>query len=58
MLLKKAHLRRYLHPSSLRRTTKYASLLGILGALHLSIFEQPEKKDFFSTWREAYEQIH
>jgi hypothetical protein len=32
----------------LRRTAKYASLFRISGALHLSIFEQPGKNDFFS----------
>jgi len=37
------------HPSSLRRTAKYASLLRISGALHLAIFEQPAKDDFFRT---------
>jgi len=47
-LLKNAHLRRFPHPSSLRRTAKYASFLRISGALHLSIFEQPGKGDFFS----------
>src|SRR4030042_6977939 len=47
-LLKKAHLLRCPHPSSLRRTSKYASLLSISGALHLGIFEQPAKNDFFS----------
>jgi len=47
-LLKNAHLRRCPHPSSLRRTVKYASLLRISGALHLGIFEQPAKNDFFS----------
>jgi hypothetical protein len=31
-LLKNGHLLRYPHPSSLRRTAKYASLLGISGA--------------------------
>jgi hypothetical protein len=31
-LLKNAHLRRFPHPSSLRRTSKYTSLLGISGA--------------------------
>src|SRR5512139_1819289 len=46
-LLKNAHLRCYPHPSSLRRTSKYASLLRISGALHLGIFEQSEKNDFF-----------
>jgi hypothetical protein len=47
-LLKNAHLRRSPHPSSLRRTSKYASLLRISGALHPGIFEQPMKIDFFS----------
>ena len=47
-LLKNAHLRRCPHPSSLRRTGKYASLLTILGALHLGIFKQPAKDEFFS----------
>jgi hypothetical protein len=47
-LLKNAHLRRCPHPSSLRRTSKYASLLRISGALHLGIFEQSEKNGFFS----------
>jgi hypothetical protein len=48
-LLKNAHLLRFPHPSSLRRTAKYASLLTISGALHLALFEQPEKDDFFSS---------
>jgi hypothetical protein len=48
MLLKNAHLLRSPHPSSLRRTAKYASLLRISEALHLGIFEQPEENDFFS----------
>ncbi len=47
-LLKNAHLRRCTHPSSLRRTRKYASFLRISGALHLGIFEQPAKDEFFS----------
>jgi hypothetical protein len=47
-LLKNGHLQRFPHPSSLRRTAKYTSFLGISGALHLTIFEQPEKDDFFS----------
>jgi hypothetical protein len=46
-LLKKGHLLRFPHPSLLRRTIKYASLLRISGALHLALFEQPEKEDFF-----------
>jgi hypothetical protein len=76
-LLKNAHLRRCPHPSSLRRTSKYASgrltnssawqdvapypsrrhsqdclpnrqVKSAAGALHLGIFEQSEKNDFFS----------
>jgi len=47
-LLKNPHLLRSPHPSSLRRTSKYTSFLRISGALHLSIFEQPAKKEFFS----------
>ncbi len=47
-LLKNVHLLRFPHPSSLRRTSKYASLLRISGALHLGIFEQPVEYDFFS----------
>ena len=47
-LLKKAHLLRFPHLSSLRRTAKYASLLVISGALHLGIFEQPGKNHFLS----------
>jgi hypothetical protein len=47
VLLKNAHLRRSPHPSLLRRTFKYAALLRISGALHLGIFDQPEK-NFFS----------
>jgi hypothetical protein len=40
-LMKNAHLRRYRHSSSLRRTSVYASLLGISGALHLNVFDEP-----------------
>jgi hypothetical protein len=47
-LLNNAHLLRFPHPSSLRRTGKYASFLRISGALHLGVFEQPEENDFFS----------
>jgi hypothetical protein len=39
--MKKAHLRRYPHPSSLQRTSMYASLLRVSEALHLGIFDQP-----------------
>jgi hypothetical protein len=49
-LLKNAHLLRFPHPSSLRRTSKYASLLRISGALHLGIFEQPAENAFFSNY--------
>jgi len=52
-LLKDGHLRRFPHPSSLRRSAKYASFLRISDALHLSIFEQPEKDDFFGQLREG-----
>jgi hypothetical protein len=47
-LLKNAYLRRSPYRSLLRRTPKYASLLRISGALHLGIFEQSAKNDFFS----------
>ena len=46
-LLKNAHLLRFPHPSSLRRTSRYASFLRISGALHLSLFEQLEKQSLF-----------
>ncbi len=39
-LSENAHLLRYPHPSSLRRTSMYASFLGILEALHSDIFHQ------------------
>jgi hypothetical protein len=44
--LKNAHLLRFAHPSSLRRTDMYASFLGISQALHLGIFPQPVKSVF------------
>jgi hypothetical protein len=46
-LLKNAHLRRSPRPSSLQRTSEYASLLRISGALHLDIFDQPYKQLLF-----------
>ena len=53
-LLKNAYLRRSPHPSSLRRTSKYVSLLRRVypelvegGALHLGIFDQPVKEWLF-----------
>jgi hypothetical protein len=55
-LLKNGHLLRFPHPSSLRRTDKYDSLLPwsglidrISGALHLTIFEHPGKDEFFNS---------
>jgi hypothetical protein len=53
-LLKNGHLLRFPHPSALRRTAKYASHLRISGALHLALFEQPGKDDFFSSLLEAF----
>ena len=47
-LLKNAHLRRCPHPSSLRRTFKFASLLRMSGAFHPGIFDQPAKNEFFN----------
>ena len=46
--MKNAHLLRFPHSSSLRRTSLYASLLGISGALHLDVFDQPAKRSFKS----------
>jgi hypothetical protein len=43
-LLKNDHLLRCPHPSALRRTGLYASLLRISGALYLAVFEQPAGK--------------
>ncbi|KPK15315.1 MAG: hypothetical protein AMK69_27720 [Nitrospira bacterium SG8_3] len=40
-LSENAHLLHYPHPSSLRRTSRYASFLGISEALHPDIFHQP-----------------
>jgi hypothetical protein len=40
-LLKNTHLPRCAHPSSLRRTVKYASFLMISRALQLNVFDQP-----------------
>jgi hypothetical protein len=49
-LLKKTHLRHCpclrAGPSALQRTSQYASLLSISGALHLGIFEQSGKLNF------------
>jgi hypothetical protein len=40
---------RYPHPSSLRRTSMYASFLGISEALHMKIFHQPLRSRFFDS---------
>ena len=45
------------HPSSLRRTAKYASLLRISGALHLALFEQPGKDYFFSSLLKIFPRV-
>jgi hypothetical protein len=47
-LLKNTHLLRYAHPSSLRRTGKYASFLLISRALHLDVFDQPGENYFLN----------
>jgi hypothetical protein len=43
MALSRVEGLRYPHPSSLRRTSMYASFLGISEALHLDILHQPLK---------------
>ncbi len=45
--LSKAEGLRYPHPSSLRRTSRYASFLGISEALHVDIFHQPLRSWIF-----------
>ncbi len=65
-LLEKAHLPfdkltalskveglRYHHPSSLRRTSLYASFLGISEALHMDLFHQPLRGWFFESFGEG-----
>ncbi len=47
-LSENAHLLRYPHPLSLRRTSLYASFLGISEALHLGIFHQPLTSQFLT----------
>jgi len=46
--LKNTHLLRCAYPSSLQRTAQYASFLVMSRALHLSVFDQPEKKQLFN----------
>ncbi len=48
-LSENAHLLRYPNPSSLRRTSMHASLLGISEALHLDIFHHPQRNRFFES---------
>jgi hypothetical protein len=43
--VKNTHLLRFPYPSSLQRTSKYASLLRIAGALQLGIFDRPGKNN-------------
>jgi hypothetical protein len=43
MALSKVEGLRYPHPSSLRRTSMYASFLVISEALRMGIFHQPQK---------------
>jgi hypothetical protein len=49
MALSKVEGLRYPHPSSLRRTSMYASFLGISEALHMDIFHQPLTCWFFDS---------
>ena len=49
MALSKIEGLRYPHPSSLRRTSMYASFLGISEALHMDIFHQPLGSRFFES---------
>jgi hypothetical protein len=44
--MKNANLLCYPHSSLLRRTFMYASLLGISGALHFDVFDQPARQVF------------
>jgi len=48
MLLKNTRLLCCAHPSSLRRTVKYASFLTISLALHPDVFDQPGENYFFN----------
>ena len=48
-VLSKAEGVRYPRPSSLRRTSMYASFLGISEALQLDIFHQPLRSWFFDS---------
>jgi hypothetical protein len=48
-LSQNVHLLRYPRPSSLRRTSLYASFLGTSEALQLDIFHQPLRGRFFDS---------
>jgi hypothetical protein len=48
-LSENAHLPRYPRPSTLRRTSMYASFLGISEALQLDILHQPLRSCFFDS---------
>jgi hypothetical protein len=52
--LSKAEGLRYPHPSSLRRTTMYASFLRISEALHLDVFYQPQRTRGFDSFAVLY----
>ena len=51
-LSENVHLLRYPHPSSLRRTSMYASFLGMSEALHMDIFHQPLRSRVFDSFYE------
>ena len=53
MALSKVEGLRYPHPLSLRRTSMYASFLGISEALHVDIFHQPLRSWFFDSLNRA-----
>jgi hypothetical protein len=48
-VLSKVEGLRYPSPSSLRRRSMYASILGISEALHMDIFHQPLRSRFFDS---------
>ena len=54
MALNKVEGLRYPHSSSLRRSSIYASLLGISGALHLDVFDQPAQYACFRALLESW----
>jgi len=52
--LSKSEGLRYPHPSSLQRTSMYASFLGISEALHLGISHQPQSIRFFDSLAKGF----